>query len=57
MAITRYSPPFYPDTHKHQDMVKGAKGGYVLYRDHELRVKLLKQEIKELKEKLDAVFD
>lgn len=54
MAITRYHPPLLPDSHhKHMEMTKGRSGAFVRYRDHEERVRLLKERIAELEAQLE----
>jgi hypothetical protein len=52
MSITRFHPPYYPDTHEHIPMDKSARGRYVLYKDHEIRINILKKEIEELRAKI-----
>lgn len=53
MAITRFHPPFYPETRVHMTMDKSGKGTFVLYKDHEEKVKHLKARIEELESLLE----
>ncbi len=45
MSITRFHPPFYPDTREHMPMDKSGRGTFVLYKDHETRINILQAKI------------
>ncbi len=52
MAITRFHPPFYSGTRVHIPMDKSGKGTFVLFRDHDEKVKRLEARIEELERML-----
>lgn len=55
MAITRYHPPFKPDTREHVEMEPYRNGEYVTYRDHISKTQWLKNRVKALEEQIESM--